>query len=512
MSNKPIATPATGADATPADATPTMGADATLEYPVRLVGFATSKAETSNKSENKSENRTKRMKKKEHKPGQRMIAFRAYVDGTKEQFLAVLRSIRAYRMLLNNFIGKIAMAQAASSVPKLVKDQIRIEIDRKQRAEYLLLLSELARDAEETPARHGVARYYELRPAFVQKQKDAEVGEPIFHSHVWDALRQELQATWDKDIPELKMPRSIFWGTGEHKLPEMLRTGLPVMCCTTSHPPRVYARMVERDGKILIEANWDKSLGWVSFVIDGPYTINGETKIAHPNPGHKMVIKKILSGEWPMQTIVIKKNKKDQLTILVPHRRTVDKEAPGDGILDVFFSPRKGHELPDKARWETNHAKTYVIHYRKHDYACRVNHFDVDDILRMLDIHEIKMRKQMLYKSTCKGPHRHREAIQERISRLTDCRHENVKYWNNVWSIRLAKIAKEWQCGTIRIYGLPPGAVINADPTQGLVGRTWDWKQFLHDVQYKAERFAIKVEQIGQDLEMVTKALSLAKE
>ena len=497
----------------------------------------------------KSNKTNKRTDKRDSDWEVRTMTFNVVVDGGVEKYRQVLQSITAYRQFLQQFMGLIYLAESAAMAPsynkkrdevslsdgkslsdtihKAISATLKESTDSKTgkfepeatgksvsnaiRAAIEEILTEASNDLTRKSASDvlrlfgGITngkKYYELRPLFFDLQKRLKLAAqsqtafvPEFESHVWDEFCKDLNAIYTQKDPRLGIPRNLLAQRGERGVPSPNRIGIPIM-----HYPGTrdgYARVEERGDEKRFFLKWDKGLGEIGFIVQGPLEINGKKSYLLPNEGNQYVFHKIAKGDWTFQTPHIREQS-GSLRITISYKRPSVQQKEKLKLsenrhLQITFNPG------DAARFlEMSIQKT--LDSTKID-SVQKDAIPVHAFLSNLRALTKQQYKRELERDSCPKFEptllARRQSVQAKLSALTLCREEKVKHEVHCWANQIIKKCVHLNCGHIDVYDVPK-KFFEYD--------VFAWAKFKFSLEYHAKDRGIVVE--WHDTSAATQSIS----
>ena len=420
---------------------------------------------------------------------QKSSYFYVQVEGDKDVRKKVILAIRCYRMLLQQLMYIVTIAQSAGAVLTHKNGNVRIEPQSNKSKAVMAALFECV---------PGKAIYYELRgyvmDIFNTWRKNGVVD---FASHVWDNMRRSLAAMHDKEMPDLKnIPRSLLVAAGELMPVRVNNVGLPILMTNQKTQSLRCVQAIEDERGQRFRLKWGTgSDSQFDFIVEGMWVGKGGKPWPKKPPksiGHQFY--KLASGEWQMGSAVLNMDRKGRFSVLVPDVRPANRAAGlnPESILDVTFEVVKGSDLPrQKHDTGADDDKLFVVHGFTGER--RVLKIPVNDVVHDMT-RILKRRKQLELRRDCRRrwPQRLKQPITEVLGRLTKLRTKQEKNANHAWTKEVVRVAAMRCCGIIKVHGLPEDGA-----KHGLLldqRYPWQWAQFKMFLTQKAEEAGMKIQ------------------
>lgn len=466
---------------------------------------------------------------------QRMLNLKVVAPNT-ESFKRVLKVLQAYRCLWQELASAATSLEIAGGQFQVGEDFVRIKPTAEGFAKTAkAILGDSVKSSQ---------AYYEVRPYFfsmIEKARKQDQTFPDFGGHIWDNCRVQMNAILRQTDPLLKVKHNSLVASGEARLPSARSIGLPVMRCYGDGKDglkpyaRLYAKLVSlADGSVAV----DISVGsgdhpeTIRLIAAGPFEIKDEIQIKKLDEGARYVLHKLLEGQarldtwdkktpfatlmaglWEFQSPILNE-RNGQLSLLIPYTRpaVLAKDLDAKRVMEVYFQPVTDSD-----------GKTSLMHMRVNKAANKADGWrrdaiKVDDAiesLRELDAQRRKLDFQMEAtknsRRTNYGSHvvnARLKHLRERSEHLTSRRAHVAGNTNHIWTNMILGRAVYWQCGTVKIYGIPDGK------TAGMCGRKWNWSDFVVKLTYKAQEKGIQLSTIEsctpeETMKRISEGLSL---
>ena len=244
-----------------------------------------------------------------------------------------------------------------------------------------------------------------------------------------------------------------------------------------------------------IDLEWDKGVGSIHFVIVGEKKKDGSRQV---DKGRRITWNKIRNGEYSVGDVRLSYELKDDGSgkLRTYFKINISYSMPKAPIvmdkgrdLEVSFRPQirpgvaVGKDLFHVELISDSKGKRHLDFIKKHDLSAAAA---VKDMKK----NERNKKRLAAALSSC-GNKRARNSGQghkkahkstSRQSQSNAKKKQNVsKGWNQKWTTSIIHLCRRYRAGTLYIRDLP----------DDLLGLSWPWEQFKHDLRYKCKHAGI---------------------
>jgi len=356
-----------------------------------------------------------------------------------EAYPKILNSIKLYRAVARQLFSACTMAEIAGSKIEIKKDNLQITPGNDEAKK--ILSSAFGMD--------GKAHLYQCRSWVLSESA------PTWLSFVWDSVRQDVSSRWrapDSEFVKARRGWLVLQGARSISQFNHIGIGFPV---ATAHPKL-------HEHKLVLK--WDKEIGPVEFTIPsldgGRYHI--WKNLREETPG------------WRLGTSYL--NERDGKI-----RVTVSYECP-DKKMDLDKDSTLSVEF-------TSEPESFIcVHNQDKNFSA--DKISAQEVLNWL--YELNKKREHFEGCRMAIGNKHKKwgsptiwnAIQKRVSNLTERRKNGEKTRNHLWTRRIIEDIERTRCGQVTIKNFPE---------KELFGHPWAWSQFRQFLNYKAEEIGAKI-------------------